>query len=430
MKWRNSVLARGVVLLVLFGAAGPAGAGELYRVVASPGAGVGSEAAPRCTASPSTAGPWRMPSCCCRCPDAPPFIARLEKIEWRRAGRPHLARLHRRRAIGWCSPAKRGFLAGLIYAGRRDATRSCRWRTAARAWPGSTSAASCRASQPIPPSGDAGPAGPGAARRLGGDPANDIDLLDRTPRRPATRPAAPPRSRRPPRPRSTWPTPPSSTARWSPTSTWSATAPLHPQRFRRRWAPTSPGRAPTRRPPRCATRLAADMVSLMVEAGSACGLGYVMRSRPAPAFAGSAFQVTALGCAVGNLSFAHEHGHNMGMEHDPANGTSPASASFPYAFGHFVNGSYRTVMSYAGECSSGCTRVPHFSNPIDQPRRPADRHRQPARQRPRGQRHRRDRGQFPQRSGRPQRDLPGRFRNRRHHRLVERPPVTRAATRR
>lgn len=109
-------------------------------------------------------------------------------------------------------------------------------------------------------------------------------------------------------------------------------------------------------------QLAADMVSLIVAGGEACGVGYVMRS-PGPAFASSAFQVTAIGCAVGNLSFAHEHGHNMGMEHDPANGTSPASASFPYAFGHFVNGSYRTVMSYAGECSSGCTRVAHFSNP-------------------------------------------------------------------
>ena len=104
------------------------------------------------------------------------------------------------------------------------------------------------------------------------------------------------------------------------------------------------------------------MVSLMVESGSACGVGFVMRS-PGAGFASSAFQVTARSCAVGNLSFAHEHGHNMGFEHDPANGTTPANASFPYSFGHFVNGSYRTVMSYSTQCSSGCTRVAHFSNP-------------------------------------------------------------------
>jgi len=106
----------------------------------------------------------------------------------------------------------------------------------------------------------------------------------------------------------------------------------------------------------------ADMVSLIVNSGSACGVGFVMRT-PGPGFASSAFQVTARTCAVGNLSFAHEHGHNMGFEHDPANGTTPANASFLWSFGHFVDGSYRTVMSYAGPCTSGCTRVAHFSNP-------------------------------------------------------------------
>jgi len=108
---------------------------------------------------------------------------------------------------------------------------------------------------------------------------------------------------------------------------------------------------------------AADLVSLLVEDGGGyCGLGYVMRY-PSASFADSAFQVTDRGCAVGNLSWAHEHGHNMGMEHDPANGTSSASASYPWSFGHFVDGSYRTVMSYSNQCLYGCTRVSHFSNP-------------------------------------------------------------------
>lgn len=107
----------------------------------------------------------------------------------------------------------------------------------------------------------------------------------------------------------------------------------------------------------------ADLVSLIVENGAGyCGLGYVMRSVNT-GFAPYGFQVTARGCAVGNLSYAHEHGHNSGMEHDPANGTAPSSASYPWSFGHLVDGVFRTVMSYASQCPSGCTRMPYFSNP-------------------------------------------------------------------
>ncbi len=77
---------------------------------------------------------------------------------------------------------------------------------------------------------------------------------------------------------------------------------------------------------------------------------------------GYAFQVTALGC-LANSTLAHEHGHNMGMEHDPASaGISPSGASYPWSFGHYVNGSFRTIMSY-NVCSISCPRVLHFSNP-------------------------------------------------------------------
>lgn len=106
----------------------------------------------------------------------------------------------------------------------------------------------------------------------------------------------------------------------------------------------------------------ADMVGLIVDRNDACGLGYVQR-RVRSSFAPFAYQVTARGCAVGNLSFAHEFGHNQGCEHDPANGTSPSNASFPFAFGHFHSGAYRTVMSYSNQCTGGCRRAPYFSNP-------------------------------------------------------------------
>lgn len=106
----------------------------------------------------------------------------------------------------------------------------------------------------------------------------------------------------------------------------------------------------------------ADLVGLIVNANDACGRGYVQRS-PGPSFAPFAVQVTTRSCAVGNLSFAHEFGHNQGCEHDPANGTSPSSASYPFSFGHFHSGAYRTVMSYSTQCTGGCSRAPYFSNP-------------------------------------------------------------------
>lgn len=104
----------------------------------------------------------------------------------------------------------------------------------------------------------------------------------------------------------------------------------------------------------------ADLVALLVNSSDFCGLGWVMRN-PGPGFEDAAFQVTVRDCAVGNLSYAHEHGHNMGFEHDPDNGPSPSTASYPWSFGHNYNGNYRTVMSY--NCTSNCSRVAYFSNP-------------------------------------------------------------------
>lgn len=104
----------------------------------------------------------------------------------------------------------------------------------------------------------------------------------------------------------------------------------------------------------------ADLVDLLVQDGEFCGLGWLMNN-VSSSFAGSGFTVTTRTCAVGNLSFAHELGHNMGAQHDPSNaGSSP---SYPYSYGHFINGLYRTVMSYNTQCPSGCTRVAYFSNP-------------------------------------------------------------------
>ncbi|MEM9598221.1 MAG: reprolysin-like metallopeptidase, partial [Acidobacteriota bacterium] len=109
---------------------------------------------------------------------------------------------------------------------------------------------------------------------------------------------------------------------------------------------------------------AADLVGLLVEnGGGGCGVAFLMGNESAAGFAPFGYQVTARSCAVGNLSYPHEHGHNMGLQHNPQNGAPQSQAYRNYAYGHYNNGNYRTVMSYSNPCSSGCTRRPYFSNP-------------------------------------------------------------------
>jgi hypothetical protein len=102
----------------------------------------------------------------------------------------------------------------------------------------------------------------------------------------------------------------------------------------------------------------ADLVAMISNSGGACGIGYLMGS--VGGNQNNGFTVTARSCAIGNLSFPHELGHNMGSHHNPENGSNP---TYPYGFGHYVDGNYRTVMSYVDPCPSGCTRHPYFSNP-------------------------------------------------------------------
>lgn len=104
----------------------------------------------------------------------------------------------------------------------------------------------------------------------------------------------------------------------------------------------------------------ADIVSLVVETSNYCGIGYLMSSL-STGFAPYAYNIAARSCVAANLTLAHEAGHNMGCDHDPAN----AGGAQLYSFnrGHYVNGSYRTVMAYNTQCPAGCARVPYFSNP-------------------------------------------------------------------
>ena len=110
----------------------------------------------------------------------------------------------------------------------------------------------------------------------------------------------------------------------------------------------------------------ADLVALIVSRGegeeNGCGLAYLLSEKNQDNGVGG-FSVTKLSCAIGNLTFAHELGHNFGAQHDPANAGKPEDAFRPYTFGHFVNGKFRTLMAYSKECADGCKRVPYLSSP-------------------------------------------------------------------
>lgn len=114
-------------------------------------------------------------------------------------------------------------------------------------------------------------------------------------------------------------------------------------------------------------RYGADMVGVYVSQGQYCGLGYVMRN-PGPSFADAALQLTRFDC--GAATYAHEHGHNMGMEHNPEDSSlaPPQTPSYDWSFGYGVadgSNSFRTIMAYSSVCggNSPCTRVRAFSAP-------------------------------------------------------------------
>lgn len=110
-----------------------------------------------------------------------------------------------------------------------------------------------------------------------------------------------------------------------------------------------------------------DVALLVVDGGGSCGIAYIMSSyyvaNPQVSFAPNGFAVIANSCAVGNLSFPHELGHNFGLAHDRF--VSPGSnPSYPYAFG-FVDSQnqFRDIMAYANACGGSCPRVQYFSSP-------------------------------------------------------------------
>lgn len=103
----------------------------------------------------------------------------------------------------------------------------------------------------------------------------------------------------------------------------------------------------------------ADLVSMLTNRTEFCGLGWLMTS-VSPSFATFGFQVTSRQC-ITNLSWHHEHGHNMGMAHDVNNSGGPGAYAYSYGWQNPTR-LFRTVMAY--NCpGGGCPRVNWFSNP-------------------------------------------------------------------
>lgn len=97
-------------------------------------------------------------------------------------------------------------------------------------------------------------------------------------------------------------------------------------------------------------RHGAAFAAVVVEEMSGCGVAASILSRDQYLDRGVAAQGTVQlrrSCMSSSwVLLAHEIGHTLGCEHDPAWGSPLKSALFPYAYGHFVDGSFRTVMSY------------------------------------------------------------------------------------
>jgi hypothetical protein len=99
----------------------------------------------------------------------------------------------------------------------------------------------------------------------------------------------------------------------------------------------------------------ADVVVLIVDDASGCGL-----ATRVGADAEEAFAVVHHTCAALMYSIPHEIGHIVGARHDAAVDATPSA--LPYGHGYVSGNDWRDIMSYGAGCN-GCPRRPVWSNP-------------------------------------------------------------------
>lgn len=114
----------------------------------------------------------------------------------------------------------------------------------------------------------------------------------------------------------------------------------------------------------------ADVVALLTGDNGYCGFASVQRHAVwCPGFAESAANINSVICATSpsHYSFAHEVGHNFGMEHDRGVTNPTIVPSFPWSYGYIknINGNLgaRTLMAYANYCVNNCPVYLQYSNP-------------------------------------------------------------------
>ena len=109
---------------------------------------------------------------------------------------------------------------------------------------------------------------------------------------------------------------------------------------------------------------AADLVHIVVGILDACGLGWISSDET------YGFALTVTIC--GGLTFAHELGHNMGLNHDRyAVGVPARGSNYGYVNQRMFkpdppeSARWRTIMAYGRQCGQvgGCPQVQYFSNP-------------------------------------------------------------------